>query len=168
MERREHTIGVFLDFSKALDTVNHEILLAKLNGYGIRVISNLWIRNYLKERLQYCNYNGTRSEPGLINCGVPQGSVLGPLLFLIYINDLGYVSPDVSLIMFADDSNLFASDKDLTRLQSRVNHALEQISEWLIVNHLSLNVMKTHFMHFRPVKNNTAYNINIVIGTTHI
>ena len=81
LENREYTVGVFLDFSKAFDTVNHEILLQKLRYYGIRGIANDWLRSYLNKRKQFCTYDNTKSDIGLVNCGVPQGSILGPLLF---------------------------------------------------------------------------------------
>ena len=169
LEKRECTIGVFLDFSKAFDTVNHEILLRKLERYGVRGIPNLWIRSYLSNRTQFVTFNGTRSELRHINCGVPQGSVLGPLLFLIYINDLGLVlnSKKTKLIMFADDSNLFAHGKDMNGLQTSVNIALENVRQWLIANRLSLNVSKTHYMIFSPTKKEIS-NVDIMIGNSKI
>ena len=142
LERGEHTIGVFLDFSKAFDTVNHRILLEKLSFYGIRGVANTWLKSYLTNHRQFCTYNEVKSDYGTINCGVPQGSILGPLLFLIYINDLGNISEFIKLVMFADDSNLFVSGKNLDTLQQQVNTALSDISKWLASNRLSLNVKK--------------------------
>jgi hypothetical protein len=103
LKKGEYTIGIFWDFSQAFDTVNHKIPLAKLDHYGIRGIPNKWVESYLYNREQICNINGSKSRKQIVKCGVPQESILGPLLFLIYINDLGYKSKNMSLILFADD-----------------------------------------------------------------
>ena len=95
LEKRDYVVGVFLDFSKAFDTVNHDILLQILYHYGIRGVALKWFRSYLSDRYQYVTFNGTESTKQIIKCGVPQGSILGPLLFLIYINDLANVYKNI-------------------------------------------------------------------------
>ena len=117
IDNSEYTIGVFLDLAKAFDTVNHEILLKKLEHYGIRGIALEWFKNYLTNRKQIIKYKSEKSDSLTIKCGVPQGSVLGPLLFLIYMNDISRSSEILSIILFADDTNLFFSHKNLFTLK---------------------------------------------------
>ena len=139
-------LGVFIDLSKAFDTVNHEILLAKLNHYGIKGRTHNWIKNYLKGRKQFV----ISKNSGLIKviCGVPQGSILGPLLFLIYINDMFKASKSLSIIMFADDTNFFLSHKNVKEMFKLMNIELEKINVWFKANKLSLNADKTKFTLF--------------------
>ena len=108
--------GTFLDLTKAFDTVNHKILLEKLNHYGIRGNINNFFKSYLSNRMQFVQINKSNSEYLPISCGVPQGSVLGPLLFLLYINDIANSSPMGSIRLFADDTNVFLEDKNLEQL----------------------------------------------------
>ena len=153
LENDEYVLGIYLDFSKAFDTVDHVILLKKLAHYGIRGTALKWFEGYPNNREQYVTYNGISSSKQRIKCGVPQGSILGPLLFLVYINDLPVclVCKHTSAILFADDTNLFSSGKDLKILESTTNSDLSNISLWLKVNKLSLkkiNIKNTHYMTF--------------------
>ena len=143
-----HTIGVFLDFSKAFDTIDHDILLYKLSHYGIRGKALDWFRDYLTDRKQYVNINGQESSLKLISCGVPQGSLLGPLLFILYINDLQNSSQILSFICFADDTNLFFSHRNPNTLTLILNNELTHVQSWIHANKLSLNIDKTHYMLF--------------------
>ena len=107
LDTGEYVLGLFLDFTKAFDTVNHAILLQKLENLGVRGILLNWFESYLSNRSQYVDHSGISSELKYIHCGVPQGSILGPLLFLLYINDLSYVYSLLFSLLFADDSNMF-------------------------------------------------------------
>ena len=149
IENNEYSIGIFFDLAKAFDTVNHKILLKKLENYGIRGLQLEWFKNYLSNRQQRVYCNGTYSESREIKYGVPQGSNLGPLLFLIYINDLPNVSPTMFFILFADDTNVFYSHKSLQKLNQIVNEELGLMAEWFSANKLTLNLDKTNFILFK-------------------
>ena len=148
IDEKEIVLGVFLDFSKAFDTINHKILFSKLNHYGIRGVALDWIQSYLNNRSQFVCFNDVNSSYSNITCGVPQGSILGPLLFLIYINNLSNISTLLFTILFADDTNIFLQSKNIDDLVKQMNLELSKIVMWLEVNRLSLNIKKTHFMIF--------------------
>ena len=167
LDKGELAIGVFLDFSKAFDTVDHDILMNKLDIYGIKGIPNKWFKNYLTNRTQYVTYNSVKSDSLSIKCGVPQGSILGPLLFLLYINDLSTVSNVLFSILFADDSNMFIIGKNINEMCNKMNIALKEIEEWLYSNKLSLNVLKTNYMIF-TTKNKVVDDIGLFMCNTAI
>ena len=144
-----------------IDTVDHDILLDTLDHYGIRGCALSWFKSYLSCRTQYVTYDGSESNRQLIKCGV-QGSILGPLLFLIYINDLCTVCKNTIPVLFADDTNLFSSGLDATGIQDGVNHDLAIITECLKANKLSLNIKKTHYMCF-SAKNKVKPDISLKI-----
>ena len=156
LDNDEYVIWVFLDFSKTFDTVDHTIVLQKLSAYGIRGNALSWFESYLKDRRQFVTYNSVLSETKISQCGVPQGSILGPLLFLIYRNDLADVCTSSFPILFADDTNLFNHGKDMFSLQATLNQELASISQWLKVNKLSLNIKKTMYMVFTRKKTQSA------------
>ena len=139
-------VGIFLDFQKAFDTVNHSILLDRLHCSGIRGIANQWFFSYLSNRQQSVVHNGYESEFKVINCGVPQGSILGPLRFLLYINDLTNVSSFFMPILFADDTNLFCTGTDLKEIIRLVNEEISKTYAWVNANRLAFNIDKTNFM----------------------
>ena len=150
-------MGVFLDLSKAFDTIDHTILLNKLQCYGVRGSACSWFASYLQNRKQYVVFNKTESECKEISCGVPQGSILGPLLFILYINDIEHVSEIIKPILFADTS-VFHSHTCFNTLIQEVNIQLHKFSTWFNTNKLSLNTKKTNFIIFTP--NGKKYNIS--------
>ena len=158
IDSRDVTVGVFIDLAKAFDTVDHRILLAKLQHYGIRGSVHRWFQSYLSNREQYVTIDNHSSAMAEITCGVPQGSVLGPILFLLFINDLNYVSKLLRIIMFADDTNLFLTGKSLTQIEKDLNDELIIVTEWFKANLLSLNLSKTSYIIFG---NKTHQDINI-------
>ena len=141
---------LYIDLRKAFDTVNHDILLSKLERYGVRDSVLDWFRSYLTNRKQYVSFNEQSSELLINYCGVPQGSVLGPLLSLIYINDLPNISKILNFYLFADDTNIYYESKSLHELERTVNKELCKLYFWLNVNRLSLNIDKTNFIVFHP------------------
>ena len=160
VDKGDSIVGVFLDLSKAFDTVNHDIMLQKLHKYRVRGIPYEWFRSYLNNRRQFVSFNGTISEEDKITCGVPQGSILGPLLFLIYINDLTTVSENYKALLFADDANLFFTKSDCNDVDYQICNELTKIQEWMNCNALSLNLNKTQYMIYTS-KGRDAQDLDI-------
>ena len=158
-EDKNITIGIFLDLSKAFDCINHDILVEKLFSYGIRGTVLKWIISYLNNRKQYVCVDKIYSQPADITVGVPQGSNLGPLLFLLYINDIQYASDIFSPILFADDTSLFLSGRDPVQLNHLMNSEMNKIEHWFQANRLKINASKTSLMIFKPKNKKIQDNI---------
>ena len=160
MESNKITCSIFLDLRKAFDTVNHRILLEKLYKYGIRGSTHKLLKSFLSNRHHYTIINGVKSKEKLIKCGVPQGSTLGPLLFLIYINDFNLVT-NFNLNLFADDSYLSLTHSSVEILERQVNQELLKVNQWLVGNKLSLNVEKSSYLIFSKSKTNHDFTIKL-------
>ena len=148
LDNKKLACGVFVDLQKAFDTVNHDILIAKLDHYGIRGLTNDWFSSYLTNRSQFVSILGYNSSTKPINHGVPQGSVLGPLLFLIYINDLHSAIKKSKVYHFADDTNLLNINASPKKMQKDINLDLKILYKWLLANKISLNCDKTEIIFF--------------------
>ena len=133
-----------------------QILLRKLQCYGIRGIACDWFKSYLENRVQYVSYNTKDSDYMKIMCGVPQGSILGPLLFILYINDIVKVSTVLNPVLFADDTSLFHAHTDFDTLIKEINEELQKVTTWFHTNKLSLNIKKSNFIMFLPKGKNTT------------
>ena len=164
IDQRETTVGVFLDLSKAFDTLDHEILFAKLEHYGIRNVALQWIKSYFSNRRQFVQINQTCSSTQTIKCGVPQGSILGPLFFILYINDLPRASKLTEPLLFAADTSIFFSNSNPSYLENVLNNELLNIDIWLKCNKLSINVQKTSYVIFRPSQRKVNHNFSLSFG----
>ena len=164
INEKQVSISVFIDFSKAFDTVNHKILLEKLKHLGIKHNSLLWIKNYLTNRQQRTMINNVYSDYGKIECGVPQGSILGPLLFLVYINDLRNCLNHSKSFLYADDTVLIESCCDIYTSHLNLQADLDNIANWCKGNKLTINTKKTKSMLFgsnKKLKNTRLPNLKL-------
>ena len=166
-EKNEYTLGL----SKAFNTVDHLILPRKLELYGITGRNYAWIKSYLSDRLQYIQVDeNCRTEYCVVKCGLPQGSILGALLFLLYVNDLKNASSVLDPIMFADDTNLFYTHSNIQKLFSTMNEELASTNQWFTSNKLSLNAKKTKYSCFlKPIKkNNIPFMLQELTISNHV
>lgn len=170
----ECPIGIFCDLSRAFDCVNHSMLLDKLYKYGIRGLPYEWLSSYLSERKQYVtltHYGNTISEvcSGIVDVehGVPQGSILGPVLFLLYVNDIGAYLPDIHITSYADDTSVIISPNPELNRETEVENALVKLNQWFNKNYLHLNCSKTHIMQFHS-KQKKIENINVYLNNNRI
>ena len=145
MNNNETTISIYIDAMKAFDTVNHEILLKKIKYFGITGKNAKWLQNYLSNRKQCTYANDILSQEALITCGVPQGSVCGPLLFLLYINDISKVLTNCKVSLYADDTVLYYSGKNLDDVVTTIQSDLNLLSNWCSKNRLTINCKKTKY-----------------------
>ena len=163
----KHNVGaVFMDLSKAFDVMNHDILESKLHHYGFRGTFLKLLMSFIRDRKYFVNINDINSKIKNVNIGVPQGSTLGPLLFLLYVNDMKNCSPILHFTQFADDTTLGYSCKNFQDLQTILEQEIHKVTKWLAANKLLLNVAKTHSMLF-TFKHNVS-NLKIMIDNTEI
>ena len=147
-DESKFTLGIFIDLSKAFGTLDHKVLTKKLELYGIKDCNLRWFESYLSNRKQFITYGDKQTHIETITCEDPQGSILGPLLFLILFNDLHKVTKYLNPIMFADDTNLFCSHKNVKTPFQIVNSELKLVTEWFLANKLSLNAKKQSRFYF--------------------
>ena len=152
LDKGNFASGIFVDFQKAFDTVDYQILIKKLNYYGIRGIANNWFSSYLQNRTQFVSINCFYSNVNAICCGVTQGSMLGPLLFLICINDPHFALKYCKVRHFADDTNLLNFRNSIKKINNQVGHGLKYLSYWLNVNKTCLDVDKTEVVLFKSMR----------------
>ena len=164
---RNYVIVIFIHFKKAFDTVDHEIMLQKLDCYGIRSHANMFTRSYLINRCQFTVANGVQSDIGFFKCGVPQGSVLGPLFFLLYINDIYRAVGCNAVRLFADDTSLLSYGLNLNDVIIEAKELFDKLYHWGVANKLSINSNKTNFVLFH-MKNKPVPNDFDSIQTNHM
>ena len=169
VDNNELMLGLFIDLSQAFDTISHTILLDKLHYYGIRGVAWEWIKDYLSNRKQFVTYNQCKSKMKNVNIGVPQGSILGPLLFLLYVNDLPTISSNLNFIQFADDTSIFIKGKSIVDLSRTISSEMINVTEWLKNNMLTLNISKTNFMVMSSQgKKYNEKDCNIIVDNVNI
>ena len=161
--------AVMIDLSKAFDSINHNLLLKKLHAYGVQGVELAWFSNYLTERKQRVVMNGVPSQWAEISTGVPQGSILGPLLFVIFVNDLPSVVEECTVNLYADDTALYSVHSDPGELSRRVQEDLQRVAEWITRNGLRMNVNKTQLLVLnRKGKQSIADSVQVSVGDSKL
>ena len=164
LDKGTFACGVYIDLQKAFDTVNHSILMGKLEYYGIRGVPKMWLESFLIGRHQFTHIKDKSSCKLPITHGVPQGSVLGPLLFLLYINDLHKAVQHSSVHHFADDTNLLYTSKSLKKMNKHINHDIKHLCQWLRSNKISLNASKTEIIIFKTKLKTITKHLNFRVS----
>ena len=163
LEKNLTSIGIFIDLKKAFDTVNHSVLLDKLYHYGLRGQVYNWFKDYFTGRKQFVQLGNIKSNVQNITCGVPQGSLIGPLMFLIYVNDMENAIKYGDIKMFADDTNIFYSGKDYNVIIKNIEEDLSILEKWFKVNKLAVNVKKCNYMNIqgrgKQIPNDTSIKL---------
>ena len=161
--------AVFVDLSKAFDMVNHELLIEKLHTLGIKENENLWFKSYLTNRTQCVSVNDSVSTPNVISSGVPQGSILGPLLFLLFINDMQNNVLHSTVDMYADDTLVYVCHKDVNVIEKKLNEDLQNLSNWLVKNYMKVNVNKTKIMLLgTPAKTSKFNHVQVYMDNMEV
>ena len=140
IDKKQLNLSLFLDLKKAFDTVDHKIMVKKLNAIGVRGIAGEWFDSYLSNRKQYCSLGDQKSSESLVTCGIPQGSCLGPLLFIIYLNDFEDCLVLSKAGMYADDTHVTVTSDSMEELFESAREEMMNISEWMRINKLSINL----------------------------
>ena len=154
----------YLDLKKAFDTVDHTLLCSKLAEYGVDGSANKIIQNYLSDRHQVTKFKGKNSRPGEVTCGVPQGSILGPLLFIIYLNDMPSIVRNCRIALYADDTAIYYTGNSIESVQMNLQEDIDCINFWLQANKLTLNIQKTKVMLFTPFHYRLDKVLDIFVG----
>ena len=153
LSKRQVSLLLLIDFSKAFDMVEHKILLEKLEHYGIRGHALKWLESYLSNRKQFVSINGSESSMKIMEHGIPQGSILGPLLFIIYINDIPEVAHFAKFILYADDANIILTADTIEQINEQLEILIDNLQKWVNSNGLVLNLKKTKYMIFAQTRN---------------
>ena len=164
LDKGNFASSIFVDFQKAFDTVEHQILIQKLNYYGIGGISNNFFSSYLQKRTQFLSINGFDYDINAICCGVPQGSILEPVFFLIYMNDLFFSMKYCTVHHFADDTNLLNFNNSIQKINKQVVHDLKYLLYWLNTNKICLNVSKTEVVFFKSIRKQTETTLKLKLN----
>lgn len=168
IEKGNVVLGIFIDFSRAFDLINHELLIKKLERYGFRGMAASLIRSYLEHRKQIVDIEGICSDPIAVSCGVPQGSILGPFLFNLYINDITAIAPAIKFVIYADDTSIFLSAKETDQVIRHANEILVKLEKWTHENLLKINEQKTKAVLFHATNKNIIFNESVLLNSTPV